>query len=167
MRWRLAGQGLPKDAGYVPGVAIHGDLALAIVGSELYGSQDGGNNWAPLGRHSQPFWGQVHDIHIDADGATAYAATDNGLYAASSELPWRWQQVAFLPNVRHIAQPGAGDGELMLVALGSSNQSTVYRWAPGQSLQALASFVRPVQSLAADPDPSSDTDFYALLDRKR
>ncbi len=164
VRWRLAGQGLPTDAGYVPGVAIHGDLALAIVGSELYGSQDGGDRWTALGRYSQPFWGQVHDIHIDAGGATAYAATDNGLYAASSKLPWRWQQVAFLPNVRHIAQPEASDGELLLAAVGSGNQSTVYRWAPGQSLQALASFARPVHSLAVDPNLSNDTAFYVLLD---
>jgi energy-coupling factor transporter ATP-binding protein EcfA2 len=164
VRWRLAGQGLPTDAGYVPGVAIQDNLALVIVGSELYGSHDSGERWTPLGRYSQPFWGRVHDIHIDAKNATAYAATDNGLYAASSKPPWRWQQVALLPNVRHIAQPAASNGELMLVAVGSGNQNIVYRWASEQSLQTLASFASPVHSLATDPAPSNDTAFYVLLD---
>jgi hypothetical protein len=164
VRWRRAGQGLPTDTEYVPSVAIHANLALAIVDSELYGSQDGGDHWMPLGRTSQPFWGRVNDVHIDADRGRAYAATDNGLYAASIQPPWRWQQVVLLPNVRHIAQPRSGDGELTLAAWGPGNQSTVYRWSLEESPQMVATFSRPVYSLAADPDASSDTALYVLLE---
>jgi hypothetical protein len=164
VRWRRASQGLPTDAGYVPGVAIHDNQVLAIVGSELYGSQDGGDHWLPLGRTSQPFWGRVHDIHIDAKRGRAYAATDNGLYAASIKHPWRWQQVALLPNVRHIAQMQSGDGALILAASGAGSQNTVYRWTGEQPPQVLASFSRPIYSLVADPDQSSDTAFYLLLE---
>ncbi len=164
VRWRPAGKGLPEEPGYVRDVALYGDLALAIVGSELYGSVDGGDYWVPMGRYSQPFWGQVHDIVIDSRTATAYAATDNGLYTVSSQRPWRWQQVVYLPLVRHVAQQmGVNDG-LVLVTTGSAGQSAVYLWTPDQPAQALTSFTQPIHSLAVDPDPSSDTAVYVLLD---
>ena len=162
--WHVSGEGLPANPDFVRSVAIYGDLALAIVGSELYGSQDGGDHWMPMGRYSQPFWGEVHDIHIDAGSARAYAATDNGLYATSLQSPWGWQQMVQLPSVRHIAQPTPGDGELLLAALGPSNQSTLYRWTAEQSLQSLTSFPRQVLSLAVTANPADRAAFYVLLD---
>ncbi len=118
----------------------------------------------PMGRYSQPFWGRVHDIHVDASSATAYAATDNGLYATPIQPPWNWRQIVQLPNVQHIAQPVAGDGELLLAALGSNNQSTMYRWTLKQALQPLTSFSRQILSLAVDPNPANGAAFYVLLD---
>lgn len=162
--WRPAGQGLPPDPDFVRGVAIYEDLALAIIGSELYGSQDGGDHWMPMGRYSQPFWGQVHDVHINAGSATAYVSTDNGLYATPIQHPRDWQQLVQLPNVRHIAQPVASDGELLLAAQGPNSQSTLYQWTPKQSLQPLTSFPRQILSLAIDPNPTNGAAFYVLLD---
>lgn len=165
MLWHAAGEGLPTKGNFVRNVAIHGNLALAIVGSELYGSQDRGGSWQAMGRYSQPFWGQVYDTHIDASSGTAYAATDNGLYAANPiTSSWDWQQIAQLPNVRHIAQSATGDGELLLAAQRPGSQSTVYRWAATQSLKALTSFPRPILALAVDPNPANRNAFYVLLD---
>jgi len=162
--WHASGEGLPANPDFIRSIAIYGDLALAIVGSELYGSQDGGDHWMPLGRYSQPFWGEVHDIHIDAGSGSAYAATDNGLYATSLQSPWGWRQMVQLPSVRHIAQSMTGDGELLLAALGPSGQSTLYRWTAEQSLQPLTSFPRQVLSLAIAANPADRAAFYVLLD---
>lgn len=164
MRWSQIGQGLPEGPGHVQAIAIQDELALAVFNHELYGSQDGGKQWAPLGRYSQPFWGDVHDVAIDASAAVAYAATDNGVYATTSEGPWRWQQVVHLPNIHSVATPVDGAGLLTLVAQGNSGQHTVYRWAQSQGLQALASFARPIYSLAVDPSPSNGVAAYVLLD---
>jgi hypothetical protein len=164
VRWRPAGAGLPTNPGPIRDVAIHGNLALAIVGSDLYGSQDGGEVWIPVGRFSQPFWGQVHGVHIDASRATAYAATDNGLYATSIESPSQWRREVHLPNVRGIAQQVGGDGVLTLLALGPSNQSILYRWEPGRSLQPLSTFAGTVHALTADAASMSGVAVFVLLD---
>lgn len=164
VRWSPASQGLPDHAGYAQALAIKGELALAVVDHELYGSRNAGALWIPLARYAQPFWGNVHDVAIDASLAVAYVATDNGLYAASTDRPWRWQQVVHLPNIRSVAAPLNGAGPLILVALGSNGQQTVYRWTQGQGLQPLASFARSIHSLAVDPSPTNDVAAYVLLD---
>ncbi len=164
VRWRAASRGLPTEPGSVQAVALHGDVALAIIDRELYGSRDGGESWLQLARFSQPYWGEVRDVVIDASGATAYAATGNGLYAAAADQPWRWQQVVRLPNVRAVAQAAADSDALLLAAQGATGQHTLYRWTPGQTLQPLASFSRPIHSMAADPDPASGVVVYVLLD---
>jgi hypothetical protein len=164
LRWRQIGNGLPADPGYVSDVALHGDAALAIIDSRLYGSQDGGETWASLDHHSQPFWGQVHDGHIDGASATAYVATDNGLYAAANQPSWRWQRVIQLPGIRSIVQRPGEQEEFLFVATGSGNQSALYRWSPGQPARLLASFAGAIQSLAADPDSTSGVAAYILLD---
>jgi hypothetical protein len=69
-----------------------------------------------------------------------------------------------LPNVRHITQMQSGDDALMLATSRPGNQSMVYRWTREQPPQVLASFSRPIYSLVADPDQSSDTAFYVLLE---
>lgn len=164
MRWRPASAGLPANPGHVSEVALHDTLALAIIDGALYGSRDGGEHWAPVGASSQPYWGQVHDVIIDARSATAYAATDNGVYAAVSQQPWRWERVINLPNVHHVAQRWQAGGDLLIVALGFNGQSILYRWAPGQAVHSLGSFAGTVQALAADPTPGSGVAAYLLLD---
>lgn len=164
VRWRPASTGLPPNPGHVSSVALHGKLALAVIDGALYGSQEGGEHWAPVGNNSQPYWGRVHDISIDAPTGTAYAATDNGLYAAVSQRPWRWERVINLPNVHHVAQRRQADGDLLIVATGFNGQNILYRWTPGQTARALASFTAAVQALAADPTPGSGVAAYLLLD---
>jgi len=166
VRWSQASQGLPENPVHVQAVAIQGELALAVIDRELYGSRDGGEVWASLARYSQPFWGDVHDVAIDASAAVAYAATDNGLYAAATEHghQWRWQQVVHLPNVRAVATPVGNQGSLVLVARGSNGQHTVYRWTQKHELQPLASFTRPIYSLTVDPSRITGVAAYVLLD---
>ncbi len=129
-----------------------------------YRYRSGGEFWAPVGNNSQPYWGRVHDISIDAPTGTAYAATDNGLYAAVSQRPWRWERVINLPNVHHVAQRRQAAGDLLIVATGFNGQNILYRWTPGQTARALASFTAAVQALAADPTPGSGVAAYLLLD---
>lgn len=164
LRWRLIGQGLPAQPGNVSDVALHGNLALAVIDSDLYGSQDGGNTWAALDRFSQPFWGQVHDVHIDDGGAAVYAATDNGLYAAANEPSWRWQRVVQLPNVYNVAQRPDNQEEYIITTSGPGAQNTLYLWSPGQPARSLAAFAGAIESLAVDPDPANGVAAYVLLD---
>lgn len=164
VRWRLIDTGLPAHPGYVSDVALHGNMALAILDSNLYGSQDGGDQWASLGRNSQPFWGRVHDVHIGRDGATAYAATDNGVYAAKNQSPWRWERIINLPDVHNLVERSLDSEDLLVVARGPNDQDVLYRWAPGQAAGALLTFASHVQSLAADPDPDSGVAVYVLLE---
>lgn len=164
VRWRPAGLGLPEEPLYAQEVVLNGDAALAIVGSKLYGSHDGGDLWMPLDRYSQPFWGRVNDVLLDAHQPMAYAATDNGLYAAHTSRPWRWQQVVHLPRVRHVGQELSGQNRLIMVATSSSGQDFVYRWQPGEPPELLTSFAGAIQSLAVDPDPANNIAAYVLLD---
>lgn len=164
VRWRQLGVGLPTDQPFVRSVASHGDLVLAIVGSELYGSSDAGEHWQSLDQYSQPYWGQVHDIHIDQVTADVYAASDNGLYRMPLAFPWQWQRIVNLPDVGRIAQRADGNRELLLLALGANRGDTLYQWSSGQDLRPLAVFNRPVHGLAADPTPTNGISVYALLD---
>lgn len=163
VRWRRIGRGLPPDPTFVTNIASHGDMALAVVGSDLYGSHDGGEQWMSLSRYGQPFWGEVHDVHIDPTEASAYVATDNGVYRTPINPPWRWQRVINLPDVMNLVQLPGEARELALLATGANQYSTLYVWSPGQSPRALTSFVRQVNGLAADPDPSSSNQIYVLL----
>ncbi len=164
VRWRLISNGLPAHPGYASDVALHGNMTLAILDSNLYGSQDGGDHWAPLGRNSRPFWGRVHDVHIGRGGATAYAATDNGVYAAKNQSPWRWERIINLPDVHNLVERSVDTEDLLLVARGPNDQDVLYRWTPGQAARALVTFASHVQSLAADPDPDSGVAVYVLLE---
>lgn len=164
VRWRQLDAGLPTNQSIARSIASYGDSVMAIVGSELYGSQDAGEHWQDLGRYSQPFWGQVHDIYIDAAAAEAYAATDNGVYMTSLAASWQWQRLINLPDVVSIVQRVGGNRELMLLTAGSNQGSVLYLWTTVQGLRTLASFTRPVHGLTADPTASNDISAYVLLD---
>jgi energy-coupling factor transporter ATP-binding protein EcfA2 len=163
VRWRLTSQGLPTDPSRVSAVALRDNLALAVIDAQLYGSQDSGMNWSPLGQLSQPFWGEVHDVSIDTHSAAVYAATDNGVYVAKNQRPWRWERIIDLPRVHKLVKRSSDSEELLIVARGPNDQDSLYRWWPGQTARAMTVFSDHVQALAADPNQASGVAVYALL----
>jgi energy-coupling factor transporter ATP-binding protein EcfA2 len=163
VRWRLTSQGLPADPSRVSAVALHDHLALAIVDAQLYGSQDSGASWSSVSQFSQPFWGAVHDVSIDASSGMAYAATDNGVYLAQRHLSRRWERIIDLPNVQRLVKRASGGEELLIVARGPGDQDILYRWRPDQPARPLAVFTDHVQTLAADPNRGSGVAAYVLL----
>lgn len=162
VRWRQVGAGLPTDQP-VHSIASHGNVAIAIVGSKLYGSRDAGESWLSLDQFARPFWGQVHHIHVDLTAAIAYAATDNGLYMTPTAGAWQWQRVINLADVVSVVQPAGEERHLLFLTQGANQRGVLYRWTFGQAPQPLAFFARRISGLAPDPDPASETSVYILF----
>lgn len=161
VRWREVGENLPSEQSYVQRLATIGNLALAVIDNQLYGSMDSGNTWQPFEGVNKPAWNAVYDIYASAPDQAVYVATDTGIYSAPVDSAWNWQQLVDTANVYNVTRSAGPDQKLLFIA-GDNQRNVLYSWQPGTAPRELTSFMNAIISLVPNLYADDETTAFVL-----
>mgnify|MGYP001218884101 CR=1 FL=1 len=162
VRWRQVGENLPSTQAYAQRLATIGNVALAVINNQLYGSIDSGTTWQLFADVNIYGWNIVYDVYASAPDQAVYIATDTGIYSNPAGNAWNWQQLVDTAQVYNVTRSPGSDLELLFIAAGATQRNVLYRWQPGQSPREVAFFVNDIISLIPGVQPEGNTLAFVL-----
>lgn len=177
--WSATGLMLPEDG--VTEMAAHNNWVAAVVQDsvlreeELYVSEDGGAQWAPVSRGDGAPIGEVHDVEFIPANDSSFevyliVAADDGLYRGSirsADEPWIWERLAEVTAVRFVAVGDSFEDGVVFAARRSDEiDSELYHWRIGGGSQRIATFTERIRALSPRIAGQERGAAYLLLDNE-